>query len=74
MISCAEQEIAFTVTDDKRTHPRDLFLWEDVETRCGTIRIEKAGKYTLTLTPKELKYQMGLGPKVKGVELQAAEK
>ena len=74
VISCAGQEIAFTVTDDKRTHPRDLFLWEDVETRCGMLHIEKPGKYTLSLTPKKIEYQKGLGPKVKGVELQVIGK
>ena len=73
VISCAGQEVRFTVTDDKRTYPRDLFLWQDVETRCGILHIENAGKYTLTLTPRKIQYEKGLGPKVKGLTLEAVK-
>jgi len=52
VISCAGQEIAFTVTDDKRTHPRDLFLWEDVETRCGVEPDSKEDRISERAWPK----------------------
>lgn len=70
-LSCGGKELSFTVTDDRRIQPRDLFLWQEVETSCGTLSIEKAGSYTLTLTPEKLEYQKGLGPKLKSVILNA---
>ena len=70
-IDCAGQELPFTVTADSYAHPRDLFLWYDVETKCGEITFEKAGQYTLTLKPEKLCFEKGLGPKLKGIVLTA---
>lgn len=69
LLSCAGKELSFTVTDDERTRPRDLFLWQNVVTRCGTLQIDRPGSYTLTLRPQKLCYEKGLGPKLKSITL-----
>lgn len=68
-ISCADSSLEFTVADDERTYPRDLFLWQNVVTRCGTLHIEKPGIYTFALTPKKLNFEKGLGPKLRNMVL-----
>lgn len=67
-IALAEQELTLTVKDDERYIPRDLFHWQDVITRGGTITFDKPGKYTLTMKPLSLKTELGLGPKLKSLK------
>jgi alpha-L-fucosidase len=68
-ISAAGQELQFTVTDDERTQPRDLFHWQNVITRCGKITLDKPGLYTLKLKAIHLNTELGFGPKLKSVKL-----
>ena len=71
VLECAGQQLKFQVSDDERIHPRDLFLWYDVATRCGRIKFERPGRYTLRLVPQSLCLEKGLGPKLKSVTLTA---
>ncbi|MCI8622712.1 MAG: alpha-L-fucosidase [Provencibacterium sp.] len=68
-LSCAGKELDFTVTDDGRSHPRDLFLWQNVATHCGALCFEHPGSYTLSLKPQQLCFEKGLGPKLKSLVL-----
>ncbi len=71
LLRAAGQKVEFTVTADEKYRPRDLYLWHNVVTNCGTVSFPAAGIYTLTLEPQEIRYEKGLGPKLKSLVLTA---
>lgn len=69
-VTCNKQEFDFTVKDDGRSRPRDLFHWQNIVSSCGTLHFEHPGEYTLTLCPKKLHYEKELGLSLKSVVLR----
>lgn len=70
-LRCNEQTLEFTVTDDERQLPRNLFHRQRVVTHIGeTLEFDAPGTYSLTLRPVVINNKLGLGAKLESLKLR----
>ena len=70
-LKCNGKEFDFTVTDDERAFPRNLFHRQRVTTHIADVlAFDKPGTYSLTLRPVVINNKLGLGAKLESLKLR----